>query len=204
MRPGRRNAPFAPCQSGVAFIEFGLLLPLFILLFFGVVEVGRYALIHQKLDKTVHAMGDMLTQEENAVSVQALDSFIRAAPEIMRPFRFNGQLIFTSAASYERPFPPCRHAANSPCVYWQYAASGSNVSRVGSPGTIPALPGNYAVQAGQNVIAVEAFYDYAPLLPISSFIVPAFGPRQLYKVAVYKPRQGTLTLFGSPEGAGPL
>jgi hypothetical protein len=183
-------------QSGVALIEFAFVLPLLILILLGTIELARYAIIHQKLDKTANAMADFVTQR-TTVSVPVLDGFADAVPQIMEPYAFTGSLIFTSVAFFSSPLPPCT-GANVSCITWQHTAMGGASSQIGSPGGNATLPGGYEVLQGQNAIAAELFYNYTPILAATSVFIPALADHQIYKVAVYKPRQGTLTTLTPP------
>jgi hypothetical protein len=113
----------------------------------------------------------------------------------MRPFTFDGTVIFSSASSAKRSASsrsnPCR-TDYTPCIDWQYSILGSDSSRIGTAGARPTLPNNYPLQRNQNIIIAEAYLHYRPILSISSTFVPAFTPQTIYKVAIFKPRQGTL------------
>jgi hypothetical protein len=181
------------CQSGVALIEFAVALPFLLIIFLGMIELANYTLHNQKVDKVANAMADFVTQGAT-VGVNDLNGFALAVPHIMRPYNFNGTVVFSSAASLNTARPPC--PANTPCITWQYRVLGSDVSRIGAPGGAPSLPNGYVIANGQNVIVAEAFLHYTPVLAVSSNFVPAFTATTIYKIAVLKPRQGSLTVLG--------
>lgn len=178
------------CESGVALVEFAFVLPLLILMLVGMLEITYYALVNQKLDKVANSMADFVTQG-TTVSVGDLNTFGQAVPQIMRPFSFSGTVVFSSVANFTSRNGPCRR--NRSCVRWQQAILGTDASRIGNVGAIANLPSGYTVLSGQNVIVAEAYLQYSPLLTASSNFIPAFVPQTLYKIAVFKPRQGTLT-----------
>lgn len=188
-----RRLRISDCASGVALIEFAMALPLLLLLLIGVLELSRFAILQQKLDKLANAMADYVTQG-TTVSACDLNSFSEAAQDIMNPFAFDGTIVFSSVAFFNTPLPPCE-GENVACITWQQTPVGSEVSEIGSgSGSNAHLPGGYAVASGQNVIVAETFLNYTPLLPdITGNFISALGPQILYKAAVYKPRQGTLT-----------
>ncbi len=177
-------------NSGVAMIEFAVALPFLLILFLGMLELANYTIQHQKIDKVANAMADFLSQG-STVTTTDLDDFGQAVPQIMRPYNFNGTVIFSSAANSVVAVAPC--PANNPCINWQYRILGTDASHIGSTGTIPVMPNNYPIISNQNVVIAEAFLHYSPILSISSNFVPAFTPQTIYKVAVFKPRQGSLT-----------
>lgn len=181
-------------HTGVALIEFALTFPLLLLLLLGISELANYTLHHQKLDKLSSAMADFVAQG-SSVSTSDLSSFAVAVPQIMRPYSFDGTVIFTSASRIRRTGGgvPAQCRNRRPCVDWQYRILGTDSSQIGAPNTTPSFPGGYTLQTNQNVIVAEAYLNYRPLLSISANFVPAFTPQKLYKVTLTKPRQGTLT-----------
>jgi hypothetical protein len=162
-----------------------------VLILFGVVEMGRYTVIHMKLDKAANAMGDFVTQG-TAVTTALLDSHAAAVPYIIKPFTFSGTIIFTSAVFFVTPLPPCT-GTNVPCITWQYRPVGSSPSKIGQPGGNATIPGRYTILPDQNIIVAEVYFRYEPLLDATAQIIPSLRPHDIYKTAVYKPRIGTLT-----------
>lgn len=186
-----RNRFLHSCNSGVALIEFAFVLPLIIIMLVGMLELSYYALINQKLDKVANSMADFVTQG-TSVSVGDLNTFGQAVPQIMAPYGFTGTVIFSSVATFTSPSPPCTLTFVS-CVKWQHKILGNANSQIGSVGGAASLPGGYSTLPGQNVIVAEVYYQYNPVLASSQNFVSAFVPQTIRKVAVLKPRQGTLT-----------
>lgn len=174
--------------DGVALVEFSVILPFLLILLAGMLELANYTLQHQKIDKVANSMADFVTQGRS-VSTTDLNNFGIAVPQIMRPFSFSGTVIFSSASR------STGGGCSAGCINWQHRILGSDGSRIGSAGGTPALPGGYVIPAGQDVIIAEAFLHYTPLLNISGSLIPAFTPQVIYKVAMFKPRQGALTVL---------
>jgi len=179
------------CRQGVALIEFALTLPILILLFLGAVELTRFAILHQKLDKAAGAMADFVTQA-NSISDSDLDAFADAVAQIMGPFGYSGTVVFSSVLVTNTPIAPCT-GSNAACISWQRAKLGGDASKIGSEGGNAILPSGFDLQDGQNIIVAEVYFDYDPLLPATGALIPALTAQKLYKVAVYKPRLGLLT-----------
>jgi hypothetical protein len=85
------------------------------------------------------------------------------------------------------------------CVNWQHIVGG-DASRVGQVGARATPPGNYQGTAGQDIIVVEVYYSYTPLMKLANGVLSVLSGASgtadtvvLYKTALYKPRQGTLT-----------
>ncbi len=190
-------------NAGVAMIEFAIILPLLLIMLVGLVELTNFILLNQKLDKLASSMADFTTQG-TTVSPATLNGFGLAVPQIMKPYTFNGTVIFSSVASVTvltLPIPVCP-VINVPCISWQYKILGSDASHIGIAHGPATLPSNYPVQPNQNVIVAEAFLQYSPILSSSGNFLPFFKPQTLYKISVFKPRQGLLTVLGG--GGGPI
>lgn len=178
----RRLTAFARAERGLAVLEFALVLPVMMTLFYGTIEVMRYILITQKVEKLAHSIADVTSQEQNA-SIAVMDQALAATSDIMSPFTMttNGTVFITSL--YRAP-----NTAQA-TVNWPYQGGGSlpETSRLGAQGTVPTVPGGFTFDERENVIAVEVFYRFSPLIS-SQF----FGTTTIYRSAFYKPRLGAL------------
>jgi hypothetical protein len=186
---------FITCSHGISFVEFALILPVLMLFLFGTIEVARYAIINQKLDKAANAMADFATQGSNIRSVD-LDTYASSLDQIMHPFTFSGTVIFTSIVHYDNGVPPCTDS-NVICISWQATRLGGDNSQIGAVGGSPSLPDGYIVDAGQNVIAAEVYLNYSPMLAVTGTLIPPLVDHKMYKVVVYKPRQRNLGVLSN-------
>jgi len=173
---------FARAQAGLAVVEFGLVLPVLMVLFYGTVEVTRFILITQKVEKLAHSIADVTAQEQNA-SAAVLNQAMAAASDIMSPYSMttNGTILISSL--YRAP-----NTAQA-TVNWRYQGGGtlSAASHLGAVNTVPTVPGGFTFSERENVIAAEVFYRFSPLVS-SRF----FGTTTVYRAAFYKPRLGAL------------
>jgi len=174
-------------QRGASVIEFAIILPVLALFLIGTVELSRFALLHQKVDKTANAMADFLTQG-CSVRFADMDGFASTAAQIMRPFAFSGTIIFSTASFRDTGIEPCS-GTNVTCINWQYRPIGTESSQIGSVGGNATYPGNYTVLPGQIAAAAEVSYNYEPLIAGTDILIPSLAPQILYKIAIYKPRQ---------------
>lgn len=180
------------CTSGTAMIEFGLVLPLLMMMLLGTIEISRFAVLNQKIDKIANSMADFVTQG-TTVSDANLTSFANTASEIMSPYTYSGTIVFSSVAYVTvSPTGACS-TVGAVCITWQKKKLGALASHIGSQGSSPTLPAGYTVASGQDVIAVEAIYNYTPFVPMTGVLIPNLAPHQIYKIAIYKPRQGLLS-----------
>lgn len=182
---------FTTGREGLAYLEFAVTAPFLIALLLGAIEVTRYILITQKVEKVAVTIADVVAQG-STVSGAQLNTILAAAGQVMLPYAFGAQgyVIITSvkqAGAYS--------VSNPPRVNWQYAGGGSwtQSSQVGSPGTSATLPGGMTLFDKDNVIVTEIFYHFRPLLSAGGVI----DATPLYKVGVFKPRLGDLSTLSA-------
>ena len=181
-------------EYGVAAVEFALVSPILFLLLLGGVEVGRYILVHQKVEKMAYSVSDIVSQME-AVTSGDVDVVFGAATELMNPYdeyETRGTLFLSSV--HKDPDDADQ------LIRWQCQGGGSMVaeSAVGDPisGGAATLPGNLDLDDDDNVIVAEAFYTYRPVLGWYSI-----QNITIYKSAMFRPRLGALTSApGCPTG----
>jgi Flp pilus assembly protein TadG len=173
---------FGLAQQGVAMVEFALMLPVLLTLFLGTVEVTRFVLVTQKVEKLAHTVSDV-TAQSKTVTNATLNQVLVASSDIMNPYSLNtnGRVIISSL--YRAPGTP------DALVNWRYQGAGtfSASSKLGAVGAKATMPAAFTFDERENVIAAEVYYQFSPL-----FSGPFFGTTTLYRVAFYKPRLGTL------------
>lgn len=173
-------------EEGVACVEFATALPFLIALFMGSVEITRYILVTQKVEKSSVTISDVVAQSET-IGVTQLNQLVTAVGQVMQPYTFNtnGYVIITSVT---------KTGTNAPRVNWQYTGGGTWVrpSQIGSVGLTASLPNGLTLNDRDTVIIAEVFYNFQPIL-VSEILTA----RPLYRVAVFKPRLGNLQTLGS-------
>jgi Flp pilus assembly protein TadG len=152
--------------------EFAAAMPVLVLMLLGGVEVSRFALLNQKMDRLATAMGELFL----------------AAEHVAAPFdvQTKGRIIITSASV------PTGQPAGSPAIInWQRAVGTvTATSSIGAVGGQAQLPSGLNV-AQHTIIAAEVFYEFTPLLV--SALVPT---QRIYHRAFFRPRIGALTTLG--------
>ncbi len=156
-------------------------MPVLSLLLLGGVELGRYVLLNQKLDRSVMTLSDLVAST-TSVSIAEIDQIFNATSLILDPFPLGAQgaVVISSVVD----------DSGTPTIEWQRTGGGSLsvTSAVGVQGGNATLSDNDLVDAGQGVIIGEVFYEYQPwftdLIP-SSVIrhQSVFRPRQSNSVA---------------------
>lgn len=176
-------------NSGVAAIEFALLLPILVLLLIGSVEVTFKIWSTQKAEKLAVTLADVIAQSQE-VTMSDLTKLTGSVDRIMEPFEFSpkGVVIITSVYL---PQPDEGEELGDPIVNWQFKTTGTlaATSKLGStPGAEATLPDDLTLNERENVIVAEVFYEYEPIAPGLMF-----DTLVVYRRAFFKPRLGALT-----------
>lgn len=170
-------------ESGIAAIEFALMLPVLLTLFLGGFEMSRYVLIHQKAEKVAYTVTDVTTQFDSVTNAE-LAQVLTAATQLMLPYTFGADGVVIITSVYQSG------TVNPPVVKWRYTGGGTlaRTSQIGSVNGYATLPQNLTLNDKDNVIVAEVYYRFRPV-----FASRVLATSDIYKTAVYKPRLGVLT-----------
>lgn len=169
-------------RTGGILIEVAVAMPILVLITLGGIEVSRYVLLNQKLDRVAASTGDLVAQAET-ISATDIDNLFEAAKFVIKPFTLTDQgVIIVSSISTTGGQPPK--------INWQHTGGGTLVvpSAIGVPGGNATLPPGFSVVPGDSVIVAEVYFDYVPW-PVSGVT----SNKRLYHLALFRPRFGSLT-----------
>ena len=169
--------------SGVAAIEFALLLPMLLALLIGCLEVTFKIWSTQKAEKLAVTLSDVIAQS-TAVTAGDLTKLTGAVDKIMDPFPFGADKgkVIISSVYWEQDEDAAR--VNWQCIYGDYGSA----SKFGVEGDDATLPPGFTLVEKDNIIVAEVFYEYEPIAP--GFL---FDTASIYRRAIFKPRLGLLT-----------
>ncbi|MBK8082639.1 MAG: pilus assembly protein [Devosia sp.] len=86
-RPKRLFVRLAREERGVAAVEFALILPLLILLYFGTVEAASLFTVDRRVATVASTMADLVSREKKSISQgSTLANYFQAANGIMQPY----------------------------------------------------------------------------------------------------------------------
>lgn len=168
--------------------ETAFILPILILMALGGTEIARYVLLHQKLNRVVATMSDLVSQGKT-ISEDEINALFAAVDPVMSPFSVGDDGVVIVSSITDTPGNPAR-------VVWQRCGGGSltgQSSEFGAEGAIATLPSGFVVRPGEGVIVAEVIYHYTPL--ISAGLV---GSQTIYHRALFRPRFGTLESVSAP------
>lgn len=87
-------------QRGVAAIEFALLLPVMLLMYFASAEVTKGVLAGRKITIATRALADLLGQQSGTVDYPTLQSILGAASPILSPLTTTNMKVTLSSVSF--------------------------------------------------------------------------------------------------------
>jgi Flp pilus assembly protein TadG len=182
---------FRRAQSGMAAVEFALIAPFLMALFFGLVEVCNALNAHQKVTSVASTAADLVSQATK-ISKSDLDDVFAASADIMTPFsNANTTIVITSLAG--------TGTKNVGRVLWSQASvPGATTHPVGSTlqiGSTTAdasldasvdglLPSTCTDETACTIIMAEASYNYTS--PYGNLIV---GTMKMEDQFYAKPRR---------------
>lgn len=208
---------FFPECRGAALIEFAFVLPVLTLLLFGAIELSRYILITQKVEKAGYVLGDTLSQYSQAeLTIAHLQQVFSQYKTVMSPYDDDSRqrVIFTSVTK-----DPADHQIK---INWQVVGGGqysddkvlsivdnksadSITPTSPAPGTHATWSGNSDITSqlssmwdGENMIVAEVFYHYTPFITATLNTTLdtdgfTFNAATLVRRTYFHPRDGDLT-----------
>ena len=167
-------------RRGTLAVEMAMAVPVIFSLMLAGVEVTRYVLLNQKIERTSATMADLVAQSD-VLSEASLINLTGAAAHVMTPYDIDaaGRIVVSSLTNT---------SGSEARVAWQRGyGAGAGASHFGLEGGPAQLPDGFVVRGGENVIAVEVFYAYEPMLAAK-----VMGAKELYNFALFRPRFGSL------------
>ena len=134
-------------ESGVSAIEFALILPVMVGMFFGIGELTSYMQAHSRMTKVASTVADLVAQD-TAITDEEMTNIFNCAEAIMQPFDSqNGWIRVSSVVA---------NAQGQTTVAW---SDGQGISEraVGSAITVP----GGVVPPNSSVIFTEVSYNYS-------------------------------------------
>jgi Flp pilus assembly protein TadG len=170
-------------KDGVAGIEMAIVTPVLLILLCGGGEAALFLRSHFQASQMASTVADAISRYES-ITASDIASIFSVSSEVMgsADFAEKGYVILSSVS---------RTSGGDPVVTWQCKGGAiSTASRIGAVTKTATLPQNLVLDATDNVIVAEVFYQYTPMF---TGIAPASMEQQLYKTAVFRPRLGSLT-----------
>jgi Flp pilus assembly protein TadG len=161
--------------GGFAAVEFALIVPIMLVLFFGTVEISNGVAVYRKVTLMAHTLSD-LTSQSLSVQDSDLTNFFAASTGIMTPYSTT-PISQTITEIWINPSLQAR-------VQW------SSGSAAQAPGTVVTVPASLAI-ANTYVIHSQVSYLYTPAV---GYVMSKAGVT-LSDFAYTRPRQSTCVLY---------
>jgi len=206
-RAARFAARLRGCESGLAFVEFALSLPVLVTLSLVGLETAHLAMAHLRISNIAMIASDNAARVRDNIDEANVIELLVGAKMTGDNIRFkqNGRIILSSV---EPNTAGTGGASTGQWIRWQRCDGAKNVvSSYGPQGTgqtnaslqAVGAPGNQiAATSGTAIMLVEVVYDYQPLVSTS-----IFGARQIRYESAFNVRQRTNQALSNNGGATP-
>ena len=182
------------CHKASALLEMALVMPLMLVLFFGVLEFARYRIIHMKVDKIASITSNAMAAGETGCFADGFINTVRAAAvEVMAPFEFTDEsTIGVASVGAALDGGECDEGGQL-CIHDEIEPVA--IMRLGDEFEL-ANGRRFTPGAGRDYVVAEIRYGYQPLLGATSNFIPMLAPQQLIKTFVHRSRYVGFARFG--------
>jgi Flp pilus assembly protein TadG len=173
-----RLARFVRRESGAIAVEFAFLAPVFTVALLAGVELTRFAIAHQKMDRVAAASGNLAGQSDGTMSCTDFDNIFKSAENIAKPFQLGSKgVVIISYIEAE--------TATNFRIKWQRRGAGTrtDASKLGTVNALATFPPGFTMVAGDTVVVAEVFSEYDPLV-----FPAAVASNVVYQTAYDRPR----------------
>ncbi|WP_411820421.1 TadE/TadG family type IV pilus assembly protein [Hyphococcus formosus] len=171
-------------ESGLAATEFAVLLPVLILLFFGLIEASNAMTVNRKVAISANTLADLVAQSEE-IKESEVDDLFEGVMEMIRPNDPSGMTLKLSSVILDEDGDPVVHWSRDNKGGKPYA-EGQEFTKLSDDTIIPSIA---------SLIIVEMSYTYQPSITNRVMDTPIHFTRQ----TIRWPR---LTTKVQLEGAG--
>jgi Flp pilus assembly protein TadG len=178
-------------RSGTAAIEFALLLPVLLTLFFGCYELESYLLANLKVTAAAETAADLVAQTgvsggsagTGVLQVADFAAFTSATEDVLTP-------LPTSSSQVRIAFASVTYSTGTPVIDWQVDENGAaaiSTTNLAVPHaeSLSSL-GNASAGSTDSVIVVQVTYAYTS--PMIGFVLNSTTPYTISAVAFNRPR----------------
>ena len=163
---------FARDGGGLAAIEFAMMLPLMMTLYFGVVEISQAVSIDRKMALTARTVGDLVAQCDN-ITASDMTNILQASSTVTAPFPPGPLQVKVAGVTID--------GSKNATVTWSDALN-ATARATGSTVTTTDLPAGLRI-ANTMIIFTETSYDYTPTI---GYII--IGTKKLTDQSFMRPR----------------
>ncbi|OBQ67878.1 TadE/TadG family type IV pilus assembly protein [Mesorhizobium erdmanii] len=156
----RKAAGFCSNRRGVAAVEFALIVPILLIMYFMTMEASQAIETSKKVSRIGSMVADLVTQQPTIVKAD-LDAIMKIGTSTIQPYNRSVPNITITAIQVTTDTPP-----QVKVVWSRKVANGVN-SVGATAGTATTVPATLNV-AGTFLIRVESNLSYAPIISWST------------------------------------
>lgn len=143
-------------RRGVAALEFALIAPLLLTMYFVTMEVGQGIETNKKVGRSASMVADLVTQQQTTTKSD-LDAILKIGNAILQPYnRSKPTIIITAIEITDETTPKVK-------VAWSRKMKNGAFSADKTPGTIISIPEKLKIK-GSYLVHVTAQLDYRPVI----------------------------------------
>jgi Flp pilus assembly protein TadG len=175
-------ARFRRDDKAIAAVEFALIFPFLLTLYFGSIEASALFAADRRVNTISATMGDLVAQwddDDGAIPVATMNDYFAASQG----------LIYPMASGTLKQVVSCVRvlADGTTQVVWSRGYNGGTARTANTPYPLASSTRMNQVARGGYVIASETWYSYSPLLS-----QVFYSPFPLFHENIYLPRFGAL------------
>lgn len=155
-------------RKGAAAVEFALIVPALLVLYFMTMEFAQAIDTSKKVSRIAGQVADLVTQQHGSVTPDELDSIVEVSAPILAPYRRSAPVVTVTAIRISDDSKPKAE------VVWSRRYNGDRATRGLSPGTIVTVPESLMVR-GTFLVRAEAALEYWPVIAWSAQGLAAMG-----------------------------
>ncbi|KMO30821.1 hypothetical protein VP06_20895 [Methylobacterium aquaticum] len=156
----RASERLGRAQDGVAAVEFAMVLPLLLLLYFGTTDLAGYVSNFRKVTLSARAVADLVAREGGDISTGQFATIIKAGRAVLTPYDGASARIAAKAIGV--------YDANGRAMVCSYAVDAGNAGAPAptGPTDVPPVPDAFK-SAGARYVVVELTMAYRPIFAAS-------------------------------------
>ena len=153
----RSTRAFWHDRRGVAAVEFALLVPVMLMLYFLTMEIGQAIETSKKVSRVGSMVADLVAQQQQNVAVSEVDSILQIGESLLQPYNRSLPTIIVTGVQITDDTP------SKVLVAWSRKLSGGKYSAGPTKGTTTTVPDNLKVP-GSFLIRVQSNLSYKPVI----------------------------------------
>jgi len=155
-RVGKRLLRLVSDRSGVAALEFALVVPLLLSMYFVTLEVGQGIETNKKVGRVAGMVADLVTQQQSTTK-DDLDAILKIGKAILTPYgRSTPTIVITAIEITDEETPQVK-------VVWSRKMVGTSFSADAAKGSTTTVPEKLKIK-GTFLVRVKADLAYKPVL----------------------------------------